>query len=130
MRHLPNSKGGGFDDPHGEGDPLAPLVVILDQAHRELGARELAALLLEVNRLAAVFGALRGPPVRLDELLARPNLMPLTSAGRAYRRRAAWQLRASVNSARHPTQLDDLGVRLQAYTEEVASRPAACTIWG
>jgi hypothetical protein len=130
MRHLPSATCGGFDGTPRDDDPLAPLVVILDQAHRELGARELAALLLEVNRLAAVFGALRGPPVRLDELLARPNLMPLTSAGRAYRRRAAWQLRASVNSARHPTQLDDLGVRLQAYTEEVASRPAACTIWG
>lgn len=130
MRHLPSATCGGFDDTPGEGDPVAALVVILDQAHRELGAAELEALLLEVNRLAAVFGALRGPPVRLDELLARPHLMPLTSPGRAYRRRAAWQLGASVNSARHPTQLADLGVRLQAYTEEVASRPAACAIWG
>lgn len=84
MGHLPSTACGGFDDTPGDGDPLAPLVAILDQAYRELSARELAALLLEVNRLAAVFGALPGPSVRMDEALTRPHLMPLTSAGRAY----------------------------------------------
>lgn len=130
MGHRPSAACGGFDDTPRDGDALAPLVAILDQAHRELSARELAALLLEVNRLAAVFGALPGPSLRLDEALNRPYLMPLTTSGRAYRRTAAWQLRACVNSPRHPRRLADLGVRVQAYTEEVAARPSACAVWG
>jgi len=53
MGHRPGTACGGLADPPEGDDPLAPFLGTLDQAHRAMCARELAALLLEVNRLAA-----------------------------------------------------------------------------
>ena len=110
-------------------DPLASLLGTLDQAHRELGERDLAALLLEVTRLAVVFGALPGPSVRVDDALSPLYMMPLTRGGRSYRRTAAQQLQAAVNAPRPSRQLTEMGWRLKAYTEKFAARPVACTMW-
>ena len=75
--------------PHGRsdgaatlGDPLAPVIDLLDEAHRELTVPDLAAVLLEVDQLAAVLGASRVPSLGPDQAMTGSD-PGLTAAGRA-----------------------------------------------
>ncbi len=120
--------------PHGRsdgaatlGDPLAPVIDLLDEAHRELTVPDLAAVLLEVDQLAAVLGASRVPSLGPDQAMTGSD-PGLTAAGRAYRSMAAERFCECIGGPRRPGELTDLGTRLEAYIEEVAARPTGSAI--
>ncbi len=88
MQHFSNPAHGRSDGAAALGDPLAPIIDLLDEAHRELTVPELAAVLLEVDQLAAVLDASRAPSLRPNQAMTGSDPR-LTAAGRAYRSTAA-----------------------------------------
>jgi hypothetical protein len=127
MQHFSNPAHGRSDGAAALGDPLAPIIDLLDEAHRELTVPDLAAVLLEVDQLAAVLDASRAPSLRPDQAMTGSDPR-LTPAGRAYRSTAAERFCECVGGPHSPGELTNLGTRLEAYIEEVAARPTGSAI--
>ena len=127
MLHLSDAAHGRSDSAPAVRDPLAPVIDILDEAHRELTVQDLAAVLLEVDQLAAVLGAPRVSSLRPDRAVTSPGSR-LTAAGWAYRCTAAARFCECIGGPHRPGEVTDLTTRLEAYIEEVAARPTGSAI--
>jgi hypothetical protein len=129
MLRLPFGAGRGQSDcPHTVCDPLAPVIDVLDRAHRDLEPRDLAAVLIEVDRLAGVLGAHGSDPSQIARSVKASHPAPATADGQAYRRSAASTLCECIAGPLPHGELNLLGVRLGVYLEEVAARPAGCRV--
>jgi len=107
LRLLFGAARGQSDCPHAVCDPLAPVIDVVVRAHRDREPRDLAAVLVEVDRLAAVLGAHGSHPA------------PATAEGRAYRRVAASPLCDWIAGPLSHCELD---------LDEVPARPAGCGV--
>ena len=127
-RLLLGAARGQSDCPHAVRDPLAPATDVLDRAHRDLEPRDLATVRVEVDRLAAVLGGHGSHPSQLACSVKASHLAPATAEGRAYRRVAASTLCECIAGPLSHGEPDHIGVRLEAYLDEVAARPAGCGV--
>jgi len=119
---------GPSEDPRADLDPLSPVIDVLDRAHRDLEAHELAAVLVEVDRLAAVLGAHPSQPAGIARSFKASHPAPATQERQAYRRVAASTVCECLAGPIPTCELDRLGARLEEYVQEVAVRPAGCGI--
>jgi hypothetical protein len=109
-------------------DPLTPVIDVLDRAHGELKSQDLAAVLVEVDRLASVLGAHGIGSARANRWVVASYPEPSTPEGQAYLRSAASTLCECIGGPLVQAERDHLGARLEAYIEEVAARPAGCAV--
>jgi hypothetical protein len=114
------------DCPHAVCDPLALVIDVLFRAHRDLEPRDLAAMRVEVDRLAAVLGAHGSHPSPPARSVEASHPAPATAERRAYRRVAASTSCECTAGPLSRGELDHIGVRLEAYLDEGAARPAGC----
>jgi hypothetical protein len=107
-------------------DPEALVVALLDEAHAMLDSREVADLLIRVDRALEPLrqgDAPRRPPPRISQRPGGPDppvrihLRPITVA-----------LYAAATRAADPLARTALAHRLSARIEEIAVRPVACAV--
>jgi hypothetical protein len=130
MLRLLGAARGDSDCPRAVCDPLAPVIDVIDRAHRELSPRDLAAVLVEVDRLAAVLGARGEHPNALARSVKATHPAPATPAGQAYRRATASTLCECIADPfdqGHPEHTE-IGERLDAYLSDVAVQPTGCPV--
>jgi hypothetical protein len=117
---------GRSDCPRAVSDPLAPVVDVLDRAHRDLEPHGLAAALVEVDRLAGVIGMRGSHPSQIACSVTASHPAPATPEGHAYRPHApATPCECTAGPLGHD-ELDHFRTRLEAYVEQVAARPVGC----
>jgi hypothetical protein len=124
LRLLFGAARGQSDCPQAVCDPLAPVIDVLGRTHRDLEPRDLAAVLVEVDRMAAVLGAHGSHPTQVARSVKASHPAPATAEGRASRRAAASTLCECIADPLSHRELDHIGVRLEAYLDEVAAGPA------
>jgi len=109
-------------------DPRTVAIELLEEAHRELEARELAETLLEIRRLLGPLLDGRRPPAPARSLPAAAG--GLSPAARAYARpiRVALTDAAGRLGLGAEEELRRLGAELELLTEDIASRPRGSAI--
>lgn len=121
VSHTPAAHGAGARP---SCDPLASVINILDEAHRELGVRDLTDVLVDVDRLATAMLV----AAITAEAQEHANGLSMIGTEPAYRIAVAARLDECNRATHGGEELARCARRLHAYVEDVAARPRGCAV--